>query len=125
MVSVSAAVATPPPSLRCSSVPMDLLCAQRPSRARQVSSWLASRPASPCTKIAIRPATMPSARRPAIGSADSSGVAAAGRLAASKAPAVYPLGGGAESCSGGDDGGGHRGHDEQHADRHHAAGLAL
>src|SRR3954452_4411373 len=125
MVSVSAAVATPPPSLRCSSVPMDLLCAQRPSRARHVSSWLARRPASACTRTAIRPATMPSARRPATGSVDSSGEVAAGTLAASKARSVYPRGGGLEPRSGGDDGGGHRGGDQQHADRHDAAGLLL
>src|SRR3954471_19920251 len=121
MLSVSAAVATPPPLLRCSSVPMDLLCAQRPSRARHVSSWLARRPASPCTRTAIRPATIPSARRPATGSADSSEVVAAGTLAASKARSLYPPGGGLEPRSGGDDGGGYRDCDQQHADRHDAA----
>src|SRR3954447_13957800 len=125
MVSVSAAVATPPSLLRCSSVPMDLLCAQRPSRARQVSSWLASRSASPGTRTAIRPATIPSAMRPAIASADSSGVAAAGTLAASKAPSLYPHAARGERALRGDDGGGHRARDQQHADPHHAAGLAL
>src|SRR4051794_8281431 len=124
-VSVSAAVATPPPLLRCSSVPMDLLCAHRPSRARHVSSWLERRPASPGMKTAIRPATMPRARRPTIGSVDSRELDAAGRLAASKAPAIYPLRAGGEPASGGDHGGGHRARDEQDADRHHAPGLAL
>src|SRR3954453_20109299 len=112
---------------------MDLLCAQRPSRARHVSSWLERRSNSPGTRTAIRPATRPSARRPgngsgapagggggggggrpkraANGSADSSGVVAAGRLAASKAPIVYPLGRGGERGSGGDDGRGHGGRD--------------
>src|SRR4051794_3307472 len=124
-VSVSAAVATPPPLLRCSSVPMDLLCAHGPSRARHVSSWLERRPASPGTKTAIRPATMPSARRPASGSADSRELGAARRLAASKAPTTYPLRTSGEPGSGGDDGRGHRARDEEDADPHHAAGLAL
>jgi hypothetical protein len=37
MLSVSAAVATPPPLLVCSSVPMNLLCAQPPGGARHVA----------------------------------------------------------------------------------------
>src|SRR5829696_1017469 len=120
MLSVSAAVATPPPLELCSSVPMDLLCAQGRSRARHVSSWLARRSASPGTRTAISPAARPSARRPAK-PVDSSGAGAAGRLAASKAPFAYPLGRGGERRSGGDDGARHGGDHEQRGDGHHAA----
>jgi len=67
-----------------------------------VSSRLERRPASPWISTAISPAARPSESRlaksaasaaPANGrdSADSSGAAAAGRLAASKTPLVYPL----------------------------------
>src|SRR5829696_60572 len=120
MLSVSAAVATPPPLELCSSVPMDLLCAQGRSRARHVSSWLVRRPASPGTRTAISPAARPSARRLAK-ALDTSGAWAAGRLATSKAPFDYPLAAGGERRSGGEDGARHRGEHEQRADGHHAA----